>query len=126
MGLSSSTLTPLTTYVTTCEVEVNDWKSFKRTSSTVLGDSANRYLLSCCEKDLRNSVLREEPRIVSKGKEEVLAAMKKLAVLSIAVCTLQADVIQMRQDHTEPVRQFAVKNHRKSFQWQIPEKRHLL
>ena len=29
--------------------------------------------------------------------------------MSIAVCTLQAEVIQMRQDHTEPVWHFAAK-----------------
>ena len=42
-------------------------------------------------------------------REEVLLAIKKLAVMSIAVCTLQAHVIQMRQDHTEPVRHFAAR-----------------
>ena len=87
---------------------VNEWESFKNTTD-LPGDSVNRYLLSCCEEDLRTSVLRAEPRVVSKTEEEVLAAIKKLAVMSIAVCTLQADVIQMRQDHTEPVRHFAAR-----------------
>ena len=36
-------------------------------------------------------------------------AMKKLAVMPIAVCIIQADVIQMRQDHKEPVRHFAAR-----------------
>ena len=54
-------------------------------------------------------MLRAEPRIVSNSGEEGLAAIKKLAVMSIAVCTLQAEVIQMRQDNTEPVRHFAAR-----------------
>ena len=39
----------------------------------------------------------------------MMDAIKKLAVMSIAVCTLQADVIQTQQDHTEPVPLFAVR-----------------
>ena len=35
------------------------------------------------------------------------ATIKKLAVMSIAVFTLQADVIQTHQDHTEPDPHFA-------------------
>ena len=54
------------------------------------------YLLSCCEEDLITKVLRAGPRIVSKTEEELLAAIKKLTVILIAVCTLQADMIQMR------------------------------
>ena len=54
-------------------------------------------------------MLRAEPRIVSNSGEEGLAAIKKLAVMSIAVCTLQAEVIQMHQDNTEPVRHFAAR-----------------
>ena len=65
---------------------VNEWESFKNTTD-LPGDSVNRYILSCCEEDLRTSVLRAEPRVVSKTEEEVLAAIKKLAVMSIAVCT---------------------------------------
>ena len=87
---------------------MNEWESFKSTTE-LPHDGINRYLLSCCEEDLRTSVLRAEPRIVSKTEEEVLSAIKKLAVMSIAVCTLQADVIQMHQDHTEPVRHFAAR-----------------
>ena len=54
---------------------VNRWESFKNTTTDLPGDSVNRYLLSCCEEDLRTSRLRAEPRIVSKNEEEVLAAI---------------------------------------------------
>ena len=64
-------------------------------------------ILSCCEENLRTSVLRSEPRIASKIDGEVLAVIKKLTVISIAVCTLQTNVIQMRQGRTEPVHHFA-------------------
>lgn len=87
---------------------VNEWESFKNTTE-LPHDGVNRYLLSCCEEELKNSVLRAEPRITDKSEEDVLTAIKKLAVMSVAVCTLQSDVIQMKQGHTEPVRHFAAR-----------------
>ena len=87
---------------------LNEWESFKNTTE-LPEDSVNRYLLSCCEEELRSSVLRAEPRIVEKNEQDVLTAIKKLAVVSVAICTLQSEVIQMRQEHTEPVRHFAAR-----------------
>ena len=87
---------------------VNEWQSFKSTTE-LPEDSVNRYLLSCCEEELRSSVLRAEPRIVERSEKEVLTAIKKLAVVSVAICTLQSEVIQMRQEHTEAVRHYAAR-----------------
>ena len=87
---------------------LNEWESFKNTTE-LPEDSVNRYMLSCCEEELRSSVLRAEPRIVEKNEQDVLTAIKKLAVVSVAICTLQSEVIQMRQEHTEPVRHFAAR-----------------
>ena len=39
-------------------------------------------------------------QVSNKSEEEVLAAVKELAVITIAVCTLHADMTQISKDHT--------------------------
>ena len=56
---------------------LNAWESFKNTIE-LSEDSVNRYLLSFCGEELRSSVLK---------------AIKKLAVVSVAICTLQSELI---------------------------------
>ena len=76
---------------------LNEWESFKNTTE-LPEDSVNRYLLSCFE---------GRAKIVEKNEQDVFAAIKKLAVVSMTICTLQSEVVQMRQEHTEPLRHFA-------------------
>ena len=47
---------------------VNEWQSFKSTTE-LPEDSVNRYLLSCCEEELRSSVLRAETSIVERSEK---------------------------------------------------------
>ena len=46
---------------------INEWESFKSTTE-LPHDGINIYLVSCCEENLRTSVLRAEPRIVNKSE----------------------------------------------------------
>ena len=45
-------------------------------------------------------------QVSNKSEEEILAVVKELAVMTIAVCTLPADMTQMSKDHTNPFHHF--------------------
>ena len=65
------------------------------------------YLLSCCSPELRASVERSNPTIISKTEVEVLAEIKRHAVVTVAASVLRIKLLAMKQDHGEPILSFA-------------------
>ena len=65
------------------------------------------YLMACCSADLKSSVERADPTITTKSEAEVLAAIKRHAVVSVAASVLRTELFAMKQDHGETVLAFS-------------------
>ena len=79
---------------------------YKETVS-IPADRVAVYLLACCDQDLKSSVERADPAISSKVESDVLSAIKRHAVVSVAVSVLRTELLVMKQDHEENIIAFA-------------------
>ena len=84
---------------------LSEWCNFKRCTSIPENVVADQ-LYHCCETSLARLIVREQPHIVSLGEEELLAAMKRLAVIKIATSVRRTNLLASKQSHGEPVREF--------------------
>ena len=84
---------------------VAEWGTFKRCTS-IPEDRVPDQLYQCCEKSLARLIIREQPDIVSKGEAELLAAMKRLAVIKIATSVRRTNLLASKQSHGETFREF--------------------
>ncbi len=84
---------------------VAEWGNFKRCTG-IADNQVTDQLYQCCEKSLARLLIREEPRIVSQGETELLAAIKRLAVIKIATSVRRTNLISMKQSHGESFREF--------------------
>jgi hypothetical protein len=83
-----------------------EWAVYKETVSMPAG-KIPVYLLSCCSQDLKSSVERADPAVTTKSEANVLAVIKRHAVVSVAVSVLRTELLVMKQDHGENVLAFA-------------------
>lgn len=84
------------------------WAVFKNGTDLSTGNVVAQ-LIACCEPDLEATLFREDAQIAGKSEEEVLASMKRLAVLGVALSARRSQLLQTRQDSGEPVRQFVAR-----------------
>ena len=68
-----------------------------------------QHLFQCCDDDLGDSILRGTPSSVAGNEEQLLAVVKKFAVVPVAICIRRAELIACRQDHGENIRSFYAK-----------------
>ena len=82
-----------------------EWTNFKH--FTEIGDNPiPDQLYQCCDKNLAKLLIREQPDIVSRGEKDLLAAMKKLAVIHIATSVRRTNLLALKQKHGETFREF--------------------
>ncbi|MBY0580464.1 MAG: hypothetical protein K2P53_02095, partial [Rickettsiales bacterium] len=81
---------------------------FKRCTD-IRQEEMTAQLFQCCEDDLGNQLLKENPRIINENEDIFLKAMKKLAVIPVAISVRRAELLQMRQGHNENIRSFYAK-----------------
>ena len=60
----------------------------------------------CCDKPHARLLVRENPTIVSKGEEQLKAAIRRLAVIKIATSVRITSLLTAKQKHGEPYREF--------------------
>ena len=84
---------------------LSEWKNFKRCTNIPASIQADQ-LYHCCEQGLAKLIVREQPEIVSQGEAELLAAIKRLAVIKIAISVRRTNLLASKQSHGEPVREF--------------------
>ena len=84
------------------------WQMFKQGSS-INEASATAQLFQCASQSLGGSFLKSDAKIVSKPLQELLSAICRLAVISVATGVLRSDLMQMRQLRDEPFRAFAAR-----------------
>ena len=97
----------------TANIYEDQWDSFKRKwtvykeTVSIPAERVAVYLLACCDHDLKSSVERADPTISSKVESDVLSAIKRHAVVSVAVSVLRTELLVMKQDHEENIIAFA-------------------
>ena len=96
-------------------VSVEEWTIFERrwnifrTGSSIDDASAAAHLLQCAEATLSDSLLRAHPAIASRPVDDVMKAMRDLAVVPVATCVLRAELLGLRQERDEAFRAFAAR-----------------
>ena len=84
------------------------WQMFRQ-GSGINEASATAQLFQCASQSLGDSLLKSDAEIVSKPLQELLSAMRRLAVIPVATGVLRSDLMQMRQLRDEPLRAFAAR-----------------
>ena len=82
------------------------WKIYKE-GSHLSDNDASHHLFQCADSVLGDALLKTDPDITSKPVTEVLAAMKKLAIIPIATGILRSELLEMKQNRDEVFRNFA-------------------
>ena len=81
------------------------WSMF--TSGTMLTDAEKvQHLFQCCDEDLGDAILKGHSSAVSGTEQALLAVMKQMAVIPVAICVRRAEFLATKQDHGEKVRIF--------------------
>ena len=84
---------------------LQEWKQFKKLVTIPQHELADQ-LYQCCDRPLARLLLRENPDVVDEGETQLLAAMKKMAVLQVATSVLRARLRAMTQEHGQLFREF--------------------
>ena len=82
------------------------WGEYK-TGSKLTGPDIVTQLLECCEEDLRKDLTRAAGRsLMNSSEEDVLGAIKSLAVHAENTMVARVSLSNMRQGHEESIRSF--------------------
>ena len=80
-----------------------------RQGSGINKASATAQLFQCVSQSLGDSLLKSDAEIVFKPLQELLSAMRQLAVIPLATGVLRSDLMRMRQLRDEPFHAFAAR-----------------
>ena len=85
------------------------WQDYKE-ATKVSGKDLVIQLLECCDEDLRKDLTRSAGgSLTSKSENDVLEAMRKLAVKEENVMVARVTLFEMKQDRDEPIRSFGAR-----------------
>ena len=84
------------------------WEVFK-SGSGIDDASAPSQLFQCAGTELGDSLLKANPNAASGTLTQLLAAMRSLAIIPVAICVLRTELLQLRQERDEPFRTFTAK-----------------
>ena len=87
---------------------VRRWDAF-RIGSNISAEAAPIQLFQCADQELADVMLKTDRGITSRTVEEVLDAMRLLAVIPVARGTVRAELMQMVQSNDESFRTFAAR-----------------
>ena len=74
---------------------VREWVAFKE-SNRIADDKLPLYLLGCCSPELKSNVERANPTIATQPEADVLAVIKRHAVISMAASVLRTELLAMK------------------------------
>ena len=72
------------------------WDLFKAVTQLTVAETTQQ-LFQCCEEALGNDLLRGDPDIISQPEANVLQAIKKLAVIPVAISVRRSDLLSISQ-----------------------------
>ena len=96
-------------------VTVEEWNVFTRrwevfrVGSGIGEASAASQLFQCAGPELGDSLLKADPNAASDTLQNLLAAMRSLAVIPVATGVLRSELLQLSQARDEPFRAFAAR-----------------
>ena len=82
------------------------WGLFKQGTDIPRAQISNQ-LWQCCHKDLEKDLFKDITNVSDTDEHALLAAIKRLAVISAAASVRKTELLTMRQDHGQPIRSFA-------------------
>ena len=87
------------------ETFIQEWRRFKRCASIPKGQEADQ-LFDCCEKGLGRLLLKEDSDIIDAGEEALIGAMKKMAVIKVAISIRRTKLLSLKQSPGQSFREF--------------------
>ena len=82
-----------------------EWRRFKRCTEIAANEMADQ-LFQCCEHPLRRLLLKENPDIIEAGEQQLMIAMKKMAVMHVATTVRRTNLMSLKQDHGQTFREY--------------------
>ena len=101
-------------------ISLEEWNVFQRRwnvykpGSGIDDIQAPTQLFQCGNNSLGDAMLKVDPDMTTRSLEVVIATMKALAVIPVAVGVLRAELLELRQKRDEPFRSFATRVQRKA------------
>ncbi len=65
-----------------------------------------QHLFQCCDEELGDTIIKGHPNAASGTEQELLAIVKKLAVIPVAISVRRSDLLSTKQAHGETGRSF--------------------
>eukprot|EP00111_Clytia_hemisphaerica_P012758 TCONS_00037534-protein len=87
---------------------VKKWNLFKN-GTDIPATQITTHLWQCCDPDLETELFKDVKDIAATTEADLLDAIKRLAVISIAASVRRAELLALHQDHGQPIRSFAAK-----------------
>ena len=81
------------------------WQMFKR-GTHLSADDTVQQLFQCCEEDLGDAILKSYATAVSGTEQQLLEAIKQLAVIPVAISVKRTELLSLQQDRGENGRSF--------------------
>ena len=96
-------------------VSEEQWNVFSRRwvafalGSGIDPHNSSSQLFQCAADELGNGLLKSDPGIIVKPTDELMAAMKAMAVIAVATGVNRAELVLLRQEREESFRSFAAR-----------------
>ena len=86
------------------------WDEYKAANTAMTGKRAVLQLLECCDEELRKDLTRNAGgSLADRPEEDVMKAIKVLAVRQENIMVSRNTLWNMHQDHDEPIRTFGAR-----------------
>ena len=82
-----------------------EWRRYKRITNLPEPDIADQ-LFQCCERSLARLLLKENPSVIEEGEKALIEAIKKMAVLQVAISVRRTKLLSTKQEHGQKFRDF--------------------
>ena len=96
-------------------ISIEEWNMFARrwevfrSGSGIDDTSAPSQLFQCAGPDLGDSLLKANPNAASESTTSLITAMRSLGVIPVAVCVLQTELLQLKQERDKAFRAFTAR-----------------
>ena len=82
------------------------WSLFKR-GTDIPASQITTQLWKCCDNELEDDLFKDINNIDTVSEDQLLAAIRRLAVISTATSIRKTELLSLKQDHGQPIRSFA-------------------
>jgi len=82
------------------------WNLFKR-GTDIPATQLTTQLWKCCDSELEDDLFKDINSIDTVTEMQLLAAIRRLAVISTATSIRKTELLPLKQDHGQPIRSFA-------------------